>query len=81
MEYKVLSRTCNCSGKPTNLILRTITEEEIREYEKNNTKLKKDQAVMVCPICGGCIINWLFLNQNVSTALWALKERYAFEQI
>jgi len=81
MEYKVIGKTCNCSGKPVELILRTATEKDLSEYRKQGTILPNDQAVMACPMCGGCTINWLFLNQNVKTALWALSERYAFEPI
>lgn len=81
MEYKVLGRTCNCSGLPVNLILRTATEQEIEKYHKEGTRIPKDQAVMACPVCGGVVISWLFLNRNVSTAVWALKERYCLEPI
>lgn len=81
MQYKVLGKTCDCSGEQINLILRTITEEELQRYKERGTNLQKDQAVFVCPKCGGTVINWLFLNQNVKTALWACKERYCFEQI
>jgi hypothetical protein len=81
MNYKVIGRTCNCSGKPVDLILRTITENEIQEYIIKGMKVNKNQAVMVCPECGGTIISWLFLNQNVETARWALKERYCIESI
>lgn len=78
-EYKVIGKTCNCSGKPVNLILRMITKEELKKYVEKGNKLFSDQAVMVCPECGGTVINWLFLNQNVQTAKWAMKERYLFE--
>jgi hypothetical protein len=81
MDYKVIGKTCNCSGKPVNLILRTITEKEKAEFDKTGYPVPKNQAVMVCPECKGTVINWLFLYVDVETARWALKERYCFEPI
>ena len=81
MQYRVIGKTCNCSGKPVELVLRTIKESEIEEYRKEGVKVPKYQAVMVCPECNGTVINWLFLNQNVETARWALENRYCLEPI
>ena len=80
MEYEVIGKTCGCSGKEVNMILRTITEEEISNYKKEqHLNLSKNQAVFACPICGAIIINWLFMNQDVETVRCALKERYCIK--
>jgi len=81
MKYEVIGKTCNCSGKETNMILRTINEKEIQNYKQQGMDVHNNQAVFACPICGATIINWLFLNQDVRIARWALNERYCFKEI
>lgn len=76
MQYEVIGRQCKCTGKPANMILRTATEAELTEYKKQGMNLPKNQAVIACPLCGGTVVGWLFLNRDVKTAHWALHDRY-----
>jgi hypothetical protein len=81
MKYRCLGRSCDCSGEPVNLILRTVTEKDIAGYEKEGMHLSPHQAVLACPKCGGCIIEWLFMHRGVEKAKQALSQRYMFEEI
>lgn len=77
MIYEVIGKRCSTHNPAENLLLRKMTDKEAEVYAKQGIARG---AVYACRHGCGTIVSWLFMNQSVETAKWALKERYHLEE-